>query len=202
MTVVPTKANLLNVKKSLALARTGFELLDRKRNILIRETMSLIDEAKDVQSEIDNTFAEAYASLQTANITLGVVDTVAGTVPVDDGVSISFKSVMGVEIPLVNLPHTPPVPAYGYSRTNAMLDDAYLKFDAVKQLIARLAQIENSVYRLAQAIKKTQKRANALKNIVIPRFEGQVKFITDALEEKEREEFSRMKVIKRGKENH
>ena len=80
-----------------------------------------------------------------------------------------------------------------------MLDEAYLKFIEVKKLTANLAEIENSVYRLADAIKKTQKRANALKNIMIPRFEKTVKFITDALDEKDREEFSRLKVIKRNK---
>jgi len=69
----------------------------------------------------------------------------------------------------------------------------------VKLLTVRLAEIENSIYRLAVAIKKTQKRANALKNIMIPKFEGTVRFITNALEEKEREEFSRQKVIKKAK---
>lgn len=79
------------------------------------------------------------------------------------------------------------------------LDEAYLRFAEVKQLTAELAEVENSVYRLADAIKKTQKRANALKNIMIPRFEETVKFITNALEEKEREDFSRLKVIKKQK---
>ena len=80
-----------------------------------------------------------------------------------------------------------------------MLDEAYRRFLDVKKLTADLSEIENSVYRLADAISKTQKRANALKNIVIPRFEASVKFITDALEEKDREEFSRLKVIKKKK---
>ena len=199
MQVVPTKGNLINIKKSLAFAKTGYELLDRKRNILIRETMSLIDEAGTVQSSIDTTYSKAYQSLQEANITLGVVDTLAESVPIENGISISARSVMGVEIPMVSLEAESTAPYYGFARTNAMLDNAYLKFDEVKKLTARLAQIENCVYRLAQAIKKTQKRANALKNIVIPRFEEQVKYITDALEEKEREEFSRLKVIKRTK---
>ena len=74
-----------------------------------------------------------------------------------------------------------------------------MKFNRVKELTAELAEVENSVYRLADNVKKTQKRANALKNIMIPRFEETVKFITDALEEKDREEFSRLKVIKRQK---
>ena len=77
-----------------------------------------------------------------------------------------------------------------------MIDRAYLKFQEVKRLTAVLAEVENCVYRLADAIKKTQKRANALKNIMIPKFEATVKYITDALDEKDREEFSRLKVIK------
>lgn len=67
------------------------------------------------------------------------------------------------------------------------------------ELTVVLAEVENSVYRLANTIRKTQKRANALKNISIPRFEETIKFISESLEEKEREEFSRQKVIKNQK---
>ena len=197
--VFPTKGNLIKIKKSLELARTGFDLLDRKRNILVRETMALIDTAKEIQSLINVTYAKAYEALQEANITLGLVDEMAAAVPIENGVSISYRSVMGVEIPSVALDANPRKNYFGYQRTSVQLDEAYARFDDVKRLTARLAEIENSVYRLAQGIRKTQKRANALKNIMIPRFSGQVKFITDALEEKEREEFSRLKVIKKNK---
>ncbi|WP_195984155.1 V-type ATP synthase subunit D [Clostridium sp. D33t1_170424_F3] len=198
--VVPTKGNLLATKKSLELSRTGFELLDRKRNILIREMMALIERANSIQGKIDQTYEDAYAALQRANITLGVCDELSQTVPLDDGLNVAYRSVMGVEIPMVSLtPRDIPIP-FGLNATNIMLDDAYNKFNEVKRLTAELAEVENSVYRLADAIKKTQKRANALKNIMIPRFEETVKFITDALEEKDREEFSRLKVIKKQKE--
>ncbi len=198
--VFPTKGNLLAVKKSLALAKTGYELLDRKRNILVRETMALIDTANEIQSAIDSTYSAAYSALQMANITLGIVDELSLTVPIDDGISIDFRSVMGVEIPIVNYESKPIENLYGYNRTNINLDEAFARFDDVKKLTIRLAEVENCVYRLADGIKKTQKRANALKNIIIPRFEESVRFITGALEEKEREEFSRLKVIKRSKE--
>lgn len=194
--VVPTKGNLLATKKSLELSRTGFELLDRKRNILIREMMALIDRANSIQGKIDQTYEDAYTALQRANITLGICGELSQTVPLDDGLNVAYRSVMGVEIPMVSLtPRDIPIP-FGLNTTNILLDDAYNKFNEVKRLTAELAEVENSVYRLADAIKKTQKRANALKNIMIPRFEQTVKFITDALEEKEREEFSRLKVIK------
>ncbi len=79
------------------------------------------------------------------------------------------------------------------------MDYAYECFYRVKELTVVLAEVENSVYRLANTIRKTQKRANALKNISIPRFEETIKFISESLEEKEREEFSRQKVIKNQK---
>lgn len=197
--IVPTKGNLLATKKSLALARTGYELLDRKRNILIREMMTLIDRANQIQDKIDKTYEEAYTALKMANITLGITDKIAATVPYDNNLNVAYRSVMGVEIPMVSLEQTPVKLSYGLNESNAMMDDAFLKFRDVKYLTAELAEVENSVYRLADAVKKTQKRANALKNIMIPRFEETVKFIADALEEKDREEFSRLKVIKRNK---
>ena len=194
--VFATKGNLINLKKSLALALKGYELLDRKNNILIRETMAMVDEANAVQSRIDYTYRNAYAALQKANVTLGLIDTAAQSVPVDDSLQIDYRSVMGVELPKVSLSEQKPANFYGYSDTNSMLDEAYCRFDEVKRMTAELAEIENSVYRLANAISKTQKRANALKNIIIPRFTEQIKIITEALDEKDREEFSRMKVIK------
>ena len=194
---MPTKGNLLAVKKSLALSRTGFDLLDRKRNILIREMMALIDRAAKIQGKIDAAYAEAYAALQRANITLGTCGELAQTVPVDIGLNVAYRSVMGVEIPMVSFKvQEVPVP-FGLNSTIILLDQAYNKFNEVKRMTAELAEIENSVYRLADSVKKTQKRANALKNIMIPRFEKTAKVITDALEEKDREEFSRLKVIKR-----
>jgi len=196
---VPTKGNLLTTKKSLELSRVGYELLDRKRNILIREMMLLIDRATEIQDAIDSTYNAAYQSLQRANIALGICDEISKTVPLDNHLAIDFRSVMGVEIPMVTLKETPPSIHYGINTTNAWLDEAYLSFNQVKSLTAKLAEVENSVYRLADAIIKTQKRANALKNIMIPRFKETVKAITSALEEKDREEFSRLKVIKNKK---
>lgn len=198
--VFPTKANLMNAKKSLELAKLGYDLMDRKRNILIREMMLLIDKAGEVQQKIDSTYSQAYAALQRANITLGMCEEFSGATPIDDGLKIDYRSVMGVELPTVQLEDSKLDLRYGWSDTNSQLDEAYLRFDEVKKLTARLAEVESSVYKLANAIKKTQKRANALSNIIIPQFQETIKYITEALEEKEREDFSRLKVIKKQKE--
>lgn len=194
--VSPTKGNLMKIKKSLELAKVGYDLLDRKRNILIRETMGLIDSAADIRSRIAESYRVAYQALEEANMSMGIVDEFAAFVPVENGLTISSRSVMGVEIPTVSLDPVPTDNYFGFRRTTAKLDEAYRRFNEVKRLTAELAQTENSVYRLATGIKKAQKRANALKNIIIPRFEEQVKTITSALDEKDREEFSRLKVIK------
>ena len=200
-TVFATKGNLISTQRSLALAKTGYELMDKKRNILIREMMLLVDKVTSVQSEIDKVFSEAYASLIEANLASGVIQSIAEAVPEEKGVRVRTKSVMGVEVPIVTLEERREgaVP-YGLSETDSALDIAYSKFAQVKDLCVKLAEIENSVYRLAIAIKKTQRRANSLKNIVIPRQEATVKFIVNTLEEKEREEFSRMKIIKNRKD--
>lgn len=197
----PTKGNLILAKNSLTLASQGYDLMDKKRNILLRELMSLIDQAKEIQSEINSTFTAAYAALQRANIELGInyVQEIAISIPVDDSIRLKTRSIMGTEIPLVQHDPVPMSLSYSYYNTKESLDEARLNFEKVKELTIKLSMVENSAYRLASSIHKTQKRANALKNITIPTYQGLVTNITNALEEKDREEFTRLKVIKRNK---
>ena len=197
--IVPTKGNLIALKKSNELARTGFELMDKKRNILIRELMALTKRAGEIQNKIDVTYSSAYEALQKANITLGFCKESADAVPIDNSLKTTYRSVMGVEIPIVSIDEPSDEIFLGIFSSDSLLDEAYKKFHKVKKLTAELAEIENSIYRLAISIGKTQKRANALKNIVIPRFSENIKYISDALEEKDREDFSRLKVIKKRK---
>lgn len=198
--IFPTKANLMATQKSLSLAKLGYELMDRKRNILVREMMQLVDEAKEVESTINEAYKKAYASLQKANITLGRCSDYARTVPLDETLKVDYKSVMGVEIPLITLGEQDMKNYYGFDTTNSYLDEAYFNFNEAKRLSVKLVETQTSIYRLADAIKKTQKRANALNNIMIPKFTQTVKFISEALDEKEREDFTRLKVVKSTKE--
>ena len=194
--VFPTKGNLLNIQKSLSLARLGYELMDKKRNILIRELMIMVESAKSLRGTIDNTFIQAYSALQMANISRGVIENVANAVPIEESLSVSYRSVMGCELPKLVIEERKPVLNYGLQYTDSNVDMAYICFERVKYMSATLAEIETSIYRLTNSIRKTQTRANALQNIVIPRYENIVRYISGSLEEKEREEFSRMKVIK------
>ncbi len=194
--VFATKGNLINAKHSLKQAQLGYELMDRKRNILIREMVTLTDKAKELSGTLEKIYAEAYAALQNANIIDGVLLEKCKSMPIDNTIGISYRSVMGIELPNLSGGDPEPKLCYSLADTDSSYDKAYACFLKAKQTGLLLAEIENSVYRLSVAIRKSQKRANALKNILIPTYRAQVKFISEALEEKEREEFSRQKIIK------
>lgn len=200
-TLFPTKGNLIQAINTLKLSKQGYELLDKKRNILITEMMSLIDRADIIQSQIDEVFSKAYKALQAANITIGIstVEQIGHAIPIEKSIDIRTRSIMGAEIPIVTTKKDEEELKYGFYRTSVALDEAFIKFQEAKRLTIELAEVENAVYRLATNIKRTQKRANALKNIMIPKYEKITQDIQNALEEKDREEFARLKVIKNKK---
>lgn len=204
VTLFPTKGNLIISKNLLALARQGYDLLDKKRMILVREMMAMVEKAKKLNDEILDVFQQAYKALQDANISLGIsaVRQIGLAIPEDDSIQIREQSIMGVEIPIVSIAHNQMQAGYGFRMTNTALDVARQKFEEAKVLSAELAETENAIYRLAANIRRTMKRTNALNNILIPKYEEITSMIANALEEKDREEFSRLKVIKRTKEKN
>lgn len=138
----PTKGNLILAKNSLALAVQGYGLMDKKRNILLKELTGLIVQARSIQSEIDSTFTSAYRALQKANIELGVrfVEEIADSIPTEDSIRVKARSIMGTEIPLVEYtPREKERPPYSFYSTSDSLDEACLAFERVKELTARHA---------------------------------------------------------------
>ena len=196
----PTKGNLILNRNTLSLSEQGYDMLDKKRAVLLRELMEFNERAKEIQKSIDTTFADAYSALMRANIELGIsnVERISHGAPRENSVRIRARSVMGVELPVVTFDNVKKdFPDYGFENTSSSLDSAVFAFNRVKELIVSLAMIENSAYRLAVAIKKTQRRANALKNVTIPKYKKLVKDITETLEERERDEFTRLKTAKK-----
>ncbi|MHB1392150.1 MAG: V-type ATP synthase subunit D [Clostridia bacterium] len=199
MEVTYTKTSLMAAQNSLELSEKGFDLLDKKRNVLIMTMMSFIERAEEIQKKVVVVFHDAYEALQTANITMGIsnVEQIAQSISEASGFEVLNKSIMGVEIPeiqygLAELPHY-----YSFYHTNTALDVAMHKFHEVKLLLYDLSEIEDSVYKLAMEVKRTQKRANALQNIQIPKYKELVAKILEVLEEREREDFFRLKVVKK-----
>ena len=130
--ITATKGNLLAAKKSLSLATMGYDLLDRKRNVLIREMMSLVDEVKVLRDQISDIYDTAYYLLQQANVSLGVINDIVKQVPIDDGIEITYRSVMGVEIPKIIYHEQPVELRYDIESTNSRVDEAYIQFAKVK----------------------------------------------------------------------
>lgn len=198
MVMAPTKANLLKAKSLLSFSIKGFELLDKKRNVLIRELMSLMKRAENLQNQISSSFNESYHALEYAHITMGsaAVEEIAISIPLEEPYEILKKSVMGVELPEIKYQEVVLQAPYGFFRSNPSLDVAVRSFNHVKYLVYELSELETSVFKLAMEIKKTQKRANALDKIQIPKYKALTKQIEEALEEKEREDFFRLKKVK------
>lgn len=195
--VIPTKGELMRLTNAESLASKGYELMDRKRNILIREMMTMIQDVRQLRDSISQSFKEAYRALQDANITLGIVSDIATSIPLDQGIHVKYRSVMGVELPKVSHTSKHVRITYGLGSTNTKFDYAYKTFLELRDMIVKLAEIDNAVYRLANAIRKTKKRANALHQVVIPKLKQDIQFIKDTLEEKDRESFARQKMIKK-----
>lgn len=196
---VPTRGNLVRLTRSLVLARKGHDLLEQKRQVLMMELTATIAVARDLQREVASVFAEAYDALQRANVSLGIdrVDEIAHAIPEERHFMIRLHSVMGVEIPEVDPVEPGTSPAYSFWDTSGSMDVAYLAFRKVRVVLARLAEVENAVYRLAVQIRRTHRRVNALEKVVIPSTLSSVASISAVLEEGEREDFVRMKTAKK-----
>ena len=199
--IAPTKSNLLRTKDNLNLSRTGYNLIDKKRTVLIKEMMQQIEKAKEIQSDVKELFEKAYDVLQEANITMGVrqVQDIALSIDKAEHFDITYKSIMGLDVPTVKYEKPVLRPHYSMYMTGEAIDEAIMIFQKIKNLTYRLAETEKTVYKLSIEIKKNQKMANALEKMQIPNLEETVKYISESLEEKEREDFYRLKKIKKRK---
>lgn len=198
--VSPTRINLIQTKKTLNLAESGREVLERKRDILLRELRNSIFEAERAREELLVALGFAYQSLTEANISKGseTIANVALGSTAEANYLIDYKSIMGVSVPSVEFQGvTDPKPNYGFGSTSAELDKAFKQFNRVLQLIAELARAEGATYQIANDVRRTQRRVNALNHVLIPRYRNTAKMIEQVLEEKDREEFVRTKIIKR-----
>ena len=201
--IPPTKTNLIGLKNSLAFAREGHELLDRKRNILLAELMGFIGRARDLEMTIRPLIVRGLEAVQNAVIREGQ-DRVAGLADrVDPSVSIetSRRRVMGVALPVMKTQTVMNSVFYSPYRTSFWVDDAARQFREITEMLNDLVMLRISVLRLARAVKNTIRKVNALEKIYIPDYSENVKFISERLEEAEREGLVALKMIKNRKQN-
>ena len=190
--------NLLRFKRSLQLVESGREILERKRDVLMVELRNFTYDMQRTREELNERLKDAFKYIEKAMVSLGLenVEKIAESTVMSVDFSIDYWSVMGVTVPRVKMECAESQPDYGFLGTNIYLDVAFKRFCELLNLICKLAELEESVYQIAKAVEETQKRVNALKHIHIPRYRRLVKEIETILEEREREEFVRMKKVK------
>lgn len=196
--IAATRSNLITVKQQLTLARDGHRLLDRKREVLILEILRIINQAEDIQRQVEDQFQQSYAVLQEARAAMGTerVMRFALSRTSDIDVHITPRSIMGVVVPDVQVKTPETQLPYGFGDTSVLLDRAQREWASVLGLMGPLADRVITVWRLTLELKRTQRRVNALESVFIPAYEETVRYIEETLEEKDREDLFRLKRAK------
>jgi len=197
----PTRMELLQLRKRAALAERGHRLLKEKRDALISEFLSIAGNVSEIREAAQQQLADAYADMLQAQAVMGVgaVREVSWNTGQNLQVSLKSRNIMGVTVPLIEsdkAERTLIRRGYGFADTSAKLDEAAKKMEQALEAIVKLAEVEETVRRLALEVEKTKRRVNALEYIVLPRVTATVKYIRMRLDEIERESFTRLKKIK------
>ena len=197
--VTATKIELFKYKRSSQVATMVQGILDDKRKVLLKNIEEMIAEAQKTRGGIWEPLQDIYKSVNESYLSLGVatVDSVALSTPGVMEVESDVKRVVDVTIPVLSVTEkdTKSIP-YGFADTNASIDRGAKLIKDLLPKICKAAEYENSIFSLAKALEKTQKLLNALENVIIPQYKQRVRFILATLEEREREEFARLKKVK------
>jgi V/A-type H+-transporting ATPase subunit D len=198
LNIAPTKSNLLALKRQLAFAEEGYDLLEQKRQILIFELMSRLNRARETERAIAAAFQRAFAALREAELDVGAeaLERAALAVRMDHQVELSCQHLMGMRLQQVALRPAPFTAQFGVGAASSNADAAMRAFVEALPLLGALAELENAVLRLARELRKTQRRCNALSKIFIPDCRETIGYITGSLEERERESFIILKMIR------
>ncbi len=197
--VVATKIELLKYKRSSQVAEMVQKILDDKRKVLLKNIEEMIEEASKARGGIWDPLQDIYSSVNEAYLSLGTstVDSVAESTPPVMEVDVKVRRVVDVKVPVLEVTEkdTRSMP-YGFADTNSSVDRASKQIKVLLPQICKAAEYENTILSLAKALEKTQKLLNALENIIIPQYKQRVRFILATLEEREREEFAKLKKLK------
>ena len=201
LNVPPTRSSFLDISRNLEFAREGSDLLEQKRQILVIELMNRLNAARRLQEEMDRKMAQAYAALRRAVIRGGSEALARGAlgITLEHKLRLESHLLMGLRIPRIETEHEKPGIGSASSDLPAASDQVLKEFNEAIEMIGRLAEVQTVVIRVARELKKTQRRVNALEKVFLPDYEETLKYITDTLEERERESFVIMKMLKKQK---
>lgn len=195
--IPPTKSALLQLKRQAAFLESGHALLERKKDLLTRLVYERLAQYRKLRKEARQALQEAYHWLSVTQMRMGSrkVRLVAIGMPLALDVNILPRSHLGVEYPAVTAKELPLQPL-GLIGTDASLDETRIRLARMAVMLARLGEAETALWRLLEEQRKTQKRVNALKYNVIPRYHNTIRFIQSSLEEEERNTLFQIKLLR------
>ncbi|MEM2909471.1 MAG: V-type ATP synthase subunit D [Nitrososphaerota archaeon] len=196
---LPTKLELIRIRRSLQVAQNVYRILEDKRDILVRRLNELIEEAEEARRKLMEPLMKAYGALHESLLSMGPLrlQSVAANVPETVSVRAKSRTIIGISIPIVEVDSGRMGLTYGFADTSVSLDEAASMFKELVGTVCRAAELENAIFRLAEELKKTQRLLNALEHVVIPKYKDAIKFISMTLEERERDDFVKLKHVKK-----
>ncbi len=194
--IPPTKSALLELQRKVRFLNEGYQLLERKRELLTRLVYQKLAEYRRLKQSANEALKTAYECLSITQMRMGSsrIQQLAVGMPAGLDVKILPRRNMGVQYPSVTIEKLPLQPV-GILGTDASLDETRISFTRMAVEMGQLAEVETALWRLLEEQRKTQKRVNALKYNVIPKFERTIKFVRDSLEEEERNTLFQIKVL-------
>ncbi|MBS3100638.1 V-type ATP synthase subunit D [Candidatus Woesearchaeota archaeon] len=198
--IKPTRSELLKLKRQIRLAKSGYNLLKKKRDGLILEFFEILKKAKTLREELVNEYKTALEKINIARTLEGdlKVKSIAMAIKDIPDVKLTAKNIMGVKVPKIESSEIKKAfmeRGYGVYNSSAV-DEAAEAYERVAEKIILAAEVETSMRKLLNEIEKTKRRVNALEFVVIPNLDKVRSFIQLRLEEIERENIFRMKRIK------
>ena len=199
----PTKANLMKAKNQLSLIKEGYDILDKKRKALIGQYNAKINQRNELNKVVNSYIKVVKKNIKKAIVTTGEdrLKSIALSVPLDESITLKEKKFMQTKIFEINFDEKKLDLSYSLNLTNSLFDEALLSLNDLKEKVYKLAELDTTIKNLDTEIKKTSKKVNSLEKVQIPNYEALIKLISGQIEEREREEFSKTKIIKDKKVN-
>lgn len=199
MKITMNERELIELKKNLDFLQKAYNLLSEKRDYLLARLRGEILNAQKQREKINKGLEKAFLSLAYANMDIGIdeIEEIALTSEEKIKFELKEQSIMNVIIPIISIISEKVIfPEYGLFLVSHHLDEVVNEFLKVLKDLVYLASIESTVYRIANELKKTQRRINALENILIPDHQETINFLEDQLEEFQRDEITTIKIVK------
>jgi V/A-type H+-transporting ATPase subunit D len=175
--------------------------LDDKREVLLKKIDEMIEEANKAREDIWSPLGEIYTAVFNGYMSLGTMtlESISDSTPAIMETDVNVRRIVDVKIPTLQIKtkegggsHL----SYGFGETNATVDKAAKLIKNMLPNVCKAAEYENAIFSLAKELERTQKLINALEYVIIPQYQYSISFIKATLEEREREEFVRLKKVK------